>query len=241
MKSYPQISTVRIEIEPDKVSQGSQWLREAHDNGYNVIATYHKYTVLGSDNCADLMDAAVWWAQNYDYLRQSGDFTINLMNEWGSHDQNATSFASSYNTAMQTLRAVYGGLVIIDIPGWGQETHTAAEASPLIADPLIALSAHVYPQSWNGGLNRALIPSDMDELHSTGRPCYIGEFGTIGDGAADVQEIVSRAKDLGFPVLGWSWNGDGGEMNMVSPPWSTDPTASVYFESSYFTDVISLL
>jgi len=43
----------------------------------------------------------------------------------------------------------------------------------------------------------------------------IGEFGTHGDGGVDVGSVVSRATQLGFPVLAWAWNGDGGNLNMV--------------------------
>jgi len=59
----------------------------------------------------------------------------------------------------------------------------------------------------------------MDELKNTGRPCMIGEYGTHGGSGTDVGSVVNRAKQLGFPVLAWAWNGDGGDMNMVKPSW----------------------
>jgi mannan endo-1,4-beta-mannosidase len=37
MKKYSQIKTVRIEIEPDKVSQAVNWIKEAKTNGYQVL------------------------------------------------------------------------------------------------------------------------------------------------------------------------------------------------------------
>ncbi len=241
MRKYPTIQRIRIEIEPDKVSQGKQWIKDARDHGYEVIATYHKYSVLGTDDQSELMSAANWWAENYDTMKaQSGDFIINLMNEWGSHDQLPDSYSSAYNSAIAVLRKVYSGDIIIDVPGWGQNTHVAAQAAPLLFDQNLILSAHIYPEgNQNGAPN---VPSDMDELHGTGRPCIIGEFGTIGSGGVDVSAVVSRAKEIGFlGVFAWAWNGDGGAMNMVSPSWVDSPTASTYTESDYFPDMIALL
>jgi mannan endo-1,4-beta-mannosidase len=241
MRKYAQIKTVRIEIEPDKVSQGLDWIQQAHSKGYQVIATYHKYTVLGSDDANELKAAANWWVKNYASLSKSGAFTVNLMNEWGSHNQSPDSFASAYNSAISTLRSVYSGWVIIDIPGWGQETRTAAQASTKISDKSVILSAHLYPGAWNQAANHYVQSSDIDELHSTGRPCMVGEFGTHGSGSCNVANCVNRAKQLGWSVHAWAWNGDGGDMNMVTPTWSQNPYATSFSESTYFREVINYL
>ena len=250
MRRYRAIQTVRIEIEPDKVLQAQDWISQASLNGHAVIATFHNCSQLGSDEKEHLTNAALWWKENYDTLVGSisigtetptttSSITINLMNEWGSHDQTADSYADAYNAAISIVREKYQGAIIIDIPGWGQETHTAAEASPKIQDMNVMLSAHIYPAGWNNG--HPLESGDMDELASTGRGCIVGEFGTVGDGSTDVTAVVGRAKQLGFPVLGWAWNGDGGEMNMCSPAWSEDAQADSYVESDYFRDIMSLL
>lgn len=49
----------------------------------------------------------------------------------------------------------------------------------------------------------------------------IGEFGVGGPGTTDVKALVSHAKSMGWPVLGWAWNGDDTalKMNMVAPSW----------------------
>jgi mannan endo-1,4-beta-mannosidase len=131
---------------------------------------------------------------------------------------------------------------VVDIPGWGQETLTASQASPLLLDANIIFSAHVYPNGWNGAAQHSLCASDMDVLKSSDRPCLIGEFGTTGQGDVDVPTVVTHAKEIGFiGVLGWAWNGDGGDMNMVSPAWYEDATASIYHKSSYFDEVMGLL
>ncbi|MDA8141364.1 MAG: cellulase family glycosylhydrolase [Desulfobacteraceae bacterium] len=241
MKQYSGIKSVRIEIEPDRVSQAVTWIREADNNGYRIIATYHKANVLGSDNTSDLNAAANWWRSNYSVLRGGGEFLINLMNEWGSHNLSAAAFASAYNNAISTVRQVYSGTIIIDIPGWGQETHIAANAAASINDRNIAFSVHIYPGAWNQVQNRYLNTSDLDVLGNAGRPCLVGEFGSKTSGSADWSALVDRAKAKGWPVMGWCWNGDGGEMNMVTPSWAQNATATTFSASAYMPSIINKL
>lgn len=245
MKQQPKIKTVRIEIEPDKVSQAKNWIAQAKANGYAIIATYHKSSVLGSDNTAELTAAANWWKANYATL--GGGFTVNLMNEWGSHSISADAYARAYNSAIGTVRQVYGGPIIIDIPGYGQETATAAAAakgynSTKISDGNIILSVHVYPNGYNQGKNHNLQNADLDDLASAGRPCMIGEFGSMPQpGPVNWQGVVNYGKSKGWTVLGWCWNGDGGGMNMVAPSWAANGGATSFSLSPYFSQVYDLL
>lgn len=236
MKLQTKIKTLRIEIEPDKAPQAKNWIAQAQANGFSVIATYHKYTVLGSDNATELTDAANWWKNNYVAL--GGNFTINLMNEWGSHNITASAYATAYNTAIAIVRTVYAGPIVIDIPGWGQETYTAYQAvktsNPVIADTNIIISAHIYPNGWNQGRNHSVKASDLDDISNTGRRGIIGEFGNGATGTVDWSGIVDYAKTKGWPVLGWCWNGDGGNMNMVNPSWATNAGATAFSLSAYF-------
>jgi len=247
MKSYGNIKTVRIEIEPSvAISQAASWISQARSNGYAVIATYHKASVLGSDNVSDLTAAADWWQTNYKTLAAAGSFTVNLMNEWGDHNLTASEYASAYNTAIPIVRKVYSGIIIIDCPGWGQETHIAAEAiegtgGTKISDGNILPSVHIYPDAYNQALGHYLENSDLDDLAGAGKGGIIGEFGNSPSGSCNWSGVTSYAKTKGWTVLGWAWNGDGGSMNMVTPPWTSDPTSSSYSASSYFSTVYSLL
>ena len=240
MKQQSKIKTVRIEIEPGYVSQAKSWISQARSNGYAVIATYHKASVLGSDNTADLNAAANWWASNYSTLASAGSFTINLMNEWGSHNLTANAYASAYNNAISIVRRVYSGPIIIDAPGWGQETAIAAAAAKgtngtKITDGNYILSAHIYPGAWNQAKGRYVNTSDIDDMASSGRPCMLGEFGNSGGSGADWSGIVNYARNKGWTVLAWAWNGDGGSMNMVTPSWASNGGATSFSLSSYFT------
>lgn len=245
------IKTIRIEIEPDQPAQGAEFIAQAHAQGYAVIATYHKSSVLGSDDPRELQAAADWWRRHYAGLRRGGPFTINLMNEWGGHDLTPGAYARAYNEAIRAVRAVYAGPIIIDIPGWGQETAVAAcavkGASPgcpnaeKLEDQNVMLSVHVYSSGWNRAKGHALRKDDLDDLASAGRPCLVGEFGSKEHGRADWSGIVDHAKALGWPVIGWAWNGDGRGMNMVSPSWDKQPDAASFLPNDYFGVIYSKL
>ncbi|KAF0094689.1 MAG: glycoside hydrolase family 5 [Puniceicoccaceae bacterium 5H] len=245
MNQYSEIQTVRIEIEPDEglsINTAANWIAEANANGYNVIATYHNYQDNGSDSTSALNAAANWWVQNYSTLAQSGSFTVNLMNEWGSHNQTPSTYAAAYNNAISTVRQVYSGPLIIDIPGWAQETHVAAAASSMINDSNIVFSTHIYPSAYvqyNSG--NWMTTGDLDALANTGRPVIVGEFGSGNSGGADWSGLVDYAKSLGWTVIGWAWNGDGGSMNMASPSWANNPYATSYSPSAYFNTVYDKL
>lgn len=238
------IRTVRIEIEPSATAHAKSWIAAARSHGYFVVATYHDYTKLGSDNPQDLKTAANWWVKNYASITDGNatNFVINVMNEWGSHTLPAGSYADAYNDAIGLIRQVYKGYIIADLPGWGQEFQTAAKASSQIHDAQVMFSAHLYPTAWNNNEGRYVQPQDLDDLSKTGRPCIVGEFGTGGSGSADVSSLVQHAKSLHWTVLGWAWNGDGTGMNMVSPAWSDNPTASSFtINSNYFNTIYDLL
>lgn len=244
LKQQGSIKTVRIEIEPGYVSQAKSWIAQAKANGYAVIATYHKSAVLGTDDAGELAAAANWWQANYSTL--GGGFTINLMNEWGSHSISADAYARAYNSAIATVRQVYGGPIILDCPGYGQETATAAAAakgynSTKIGDANVILSVHVYPNGYNQGKGHNLQNADLDDLASAGRPCLVGEFGNTPSGPVNWQGVVNYAKSKGWTVLAWAWNGDGNGMNMVSPAWSDNGSATSFTLSSYFNQVYPLL
>ncbi len=245
MKKYQGIKAVRIEIEPSvDIQTAKSWIAAAIDNGYEVIATYHKYTVLGSNDPKNLVDAAQWWKTNYHMLAQAGDFYINLMNEWGNHQLSVSQYAGACNSAIKIVRQVYSGPIILDCPGWGQETTIAAASTKGkggIKDTNIVLSVHIYPVGWNEAEHHYLQKTDLDKLNETGVPCMIGEFGALPKGEADWRGLVRYAKKLGWPVFGWCWNGDGGQMNMVSPAWKENPDAKTFKKTGYFDRIYALI
>jgi hypothetical protein len=245
MKQQSKIQTLRIEIDPSRVSVATakSWITQARSNGYtNLICTFHEYG--GSSNANDLVTAANWWKANYNTL--GGNFTINLCNEWGAGTMTSNAFASAYNQAIPIVRQVYSGPIIIDVAGYGHETQVTAQAvngtnGVKINDGNIILSNHIYPNGYSNSRNRAAQKSDLDEMASTGKPCMIGEFGNVPSGSCDWSGMVDYAKSKGWTVLAWCWNGDGLGMNMVSPAWSSNPSATSFTLSSYFNTVYAKL
>lgn len=245
MNANSKIKAVRIEIEPDKVTQAKTWISQAASNGKSIIATYHKSAVLGSDSASELAAGGTWWRNNYSTLHASGSFQINLMNEWGSHNISSNSYASAYNTAISSVRAVYSGNIIIDIPGWGQESKTAYDAvkgtnGTKINDTNITLSCHLYPGDWNQGNNHWFQTSDLYQMANSGRSCIVGEFGS-GSGSSDAFGLTDTARNSGWSVMGWAWNGDGNSLNMVTPSWASNATATSFSKSGYFNTIYNHL
>jgi len=253
MSEYPDIETVRIEIEPfdfgevaTTVADAKRWIDEAAAHGLDVIATYHHYPDNGSASAAALQNAAEFWAEHYETLSADTSFTVNMMNEWGNHQVTADEYASAYNEAIDTVRSEtsYSGPIVCDAPGWGQGTYRLADAVEAIDDDDLILSAHVYPSAWNATTGQNLVPEDLDALDETSYPCMIGEFGNYANSTgADWSAIVDYASELGWPVVGWAWNGDGSNdpMNMADPYWGDDCSADSYTTSDYFSVVYSKL
>jgi hypothetical protein len=241
MKTFSDIETVRIEIEPGHEDQAVNWIAAAKSNGLHVVATYHKCTVLGSNDASELAAAGDWWAANYHKLSAAGDFTINLKNEWGDHSLSASAYAGAVSAAIAKVRTVYNGPVVLDVPGWGQESKTAADAFALLPDKNVIFSMHVYPQGWNQGYSHHTQASDIDDIAGLGAGCVLGEFGGSDYSQVNVPERVSYAKSRGCAVLGWAWTGDGGDLNMLSPSWSESPQASSHEKSGYFDTIYGLL
>lgn len=228
MKEYPEIEALRIEIEPALAHRAIHWIREAHENGYQVIATYHDATKLGSDNRQDLIDAAIWWENHYENLSSSGPIIINLMNEWGSHAISVQDYASAYNEAIEIIRSFHSDKIIVDVPGWGQATKIAADAYPLFEDQHIIYSIHVYTSAFNIEQKRWLSHEDLAYLDATGADCMVGEFCDTPTGGADWCTIIDNCFANDWPLFGWAWNGDGNTMNMIEPHWRDQPNADVY-------------
>ena len=252
MNDNPGIAATRIEMDPGEgttVSDFQRWLDESTNQGFETIGTYHNYQDNGSADPSTLQDAAQWWVDNYSTLSENADFTINLMNEWGDHDVTAQEYADAYNNAISTVRndTSYSGPIICDIPGWGQETNVAYDASTKLDDDNLIFSVHAYGEAWNSVEGEYLDAEDIRYLddNPAGYPCMVGEFGLKCKGTcdADVDSIVQEAKDLGWPVFAWAWNGDGSkeDFNMTTPYWGDDCSADSYSKSSYFSDAYAYL
>jgi len=238
MENYPAIEAVRIEIEPNRASQARRWIKEAHQRGYQVIATYHSASQLGSNKVEDLQAAANWWRNHYQSLSSSGPIIINIMNEWSDHDILPMDFANAYNEAIPIIREVYEGPLIVDVPGFGQATDIAAAAFPYFQDQQIIFSVHIYTNAFNTQENRWLNEADLANLSAVGAQCMVGEFCDASRGGADWCGLVDYCYQNDWAIFGWAWNGDGGNMNMIEPHWRNQPLATS-FRPTPFMDRIT--
>lgn len=253
MKKYPNIKSVRIEIEAGQEANAQRWIKEALAYQHSVIATFHKGSILTEDqtqmdNPDQLLTSAAWWAAYYPQLSESGEFVINLMNEWGSNGITPHDFAATYNQAISTVRQVYSGPIVVDVPGFAHECHTAALAVQEFADRNIILSTHIYPDAWSYISKSGMTTADLDELASTGLQCIVGEFGDNGKKPttpwSDLVKYATSTK--GWKVFGWAWAGDGGIMNMIDPktflPFTAPPAKPpVYKPTAYLSKIYPLL
>jgi len=178
--------------------------------------------------CLEPNKAAEWWKNNYKSLSSTGPVIINVMNEWGSHKISAKEYAEAYNEAIETIRTVYPGHLIVDVPGFGQATRIAADAYPLMEDKKLSLSVHIYTSAVNVEKQRWLSHEDLSYLNASGAKCMVGEFSDDSLGGADWCGLVDLCYEAGWPLFGWAWNGDGRGMNMIEPHWDDQPFASTY-------------
>lgn len=241
MKTIPEIKALRIEIEPEYAFQARAWIREAHENGYQVIATYHDARKLGSDDRSELIKAANWWKTHYAALSSTGPIIINLMNEWGSHEITEEEYADAYNEAISIIRTFHGGKLIIDVPGWGQATRIAADAYQYLEDKDIIYSVHIYTSAFNIEQKRWLNLADLSYLDATGAQCIVGEFCDTPTGGANWCSIIDHCFQNGWPIFGWAWNGDGRGMNMVEPHWRDEPLADSFRPTPFMKTIVDKL
>jgi hypothetical protein len=241
MAEYPEIEAVRIEIEPYRAHQARQWIKEAHEHGYQVIATYHDSEQLGTDDREVLMDAAEWWVENYESLSSTGPIIINIMNEWGSHEISSRDYADAYKEVIEIIRTVYEGVLIVDIPGFGQAIRIAADAFPLFEEQDLTFSVHVYTSAFNIEEKRWLSHDDLLYLDATGADCIVGEFCDTQTGGADWCSIIDHCYQSGWPLFGWAWNGDGGNMNMIEPHWDDEPLAESFEPTEFLQKIVNKL
>ncbi|PSP95451.1 hypothetical protein BRC91_02040 [Halobacteriales archaeon QS_4_62_28] len=272
MSQQSAIDTVRIEVEPPNeglskfgIGGYKDLIWEANNEGLDVICTYHHEPYNGSNNEGtdreSLRAAGDWWRNNYWDLSQAGDFTVNLINEWGSHGIDPDNIGKWYKEEISKLRdAGYDEQVIVDCTGYAQDIYNTVDGLEAWLDwENIAIGVHVYGKSSPASSWGPLQASDLDYVANSSFPGIVGEFGTRNNYSneenANVTNIVNYARDtLNWPVLAWAWNGDDEDwpMNMVQPGWPSrnhsvpeDQTYSLNLDCNggdgYFNEMYTLL
>jgi mannan endo-1,4-beta-mannosidase len=173
-------------------------------------------TTLASQVDAWVAEAAAWKK----YERGS---MINISNEAGP--ANSTVWRDQYITAVGRMRAAsYGGLLMIDSGGCGQDVDDIANygAAVLAADPLhnVVFSLHVY----GGTPDVATLNTNLDRLKAAGLSFLIGEFGpgrNIGPSPTNLApaDLMASALSRGVGTLAWAADDNNLPNSMADDDW----------------------
>lgn len=219
-----------------------QMMRAARDQGLSIMMTYYVKSYMDNYDPNATYNASIWWVNRLTELQAvTSDFAINILNEPSVKTNGvvaitAETWRNQQTNAVQRLRSAgFAGPVIIDAPGYGHETSFVSAQGRNVAPTYtgVAFSLHLYPDSfYNGGL-----PTDpaqdvqfMNNLKgslSSSQRIIIGEFGDTY--RKDGQLLSSRTRVLQFVdnaqassadcgAIGWTWNGDGLNMNAKDEP-----------------------
>ena len=171
---------------------------------------------LASEVDAWVAEAAAWKK----YERAS---MINIANEAGP--SNSTVWRDQYIIAVGRMRAAgYGGLLMIDSGGCGQDVDDIAKygAAVLAADPLqnIVFSLHVYGET----PNVTTLNTNLDRLKATGLSFVIGEFGpgrNIGPSPTPLApaDLMASALARGIGALAWAADDNNLAGSMADDNW----------------------
>lgn len=163
-----------------------------------------------------MAEAAAWKK----YERAS---MINIANEAGP--SNSTVWRDQYITAVGRMRAAgYGGLLMIDSGGCGQDVDDIAKygAAVLAGDPLhnIVFSLHVYGDT----PDVATLNTNLDRLKATGLSFVIGEFGPgrdIGPSPTNLApaDLMASALARGIGALAWAADDNNLANSMADDNW----------------------
>lgn len=162
-----------------------------------LVAVFNTHDATGSDDYADLEEAAKFWLPFADILNEHASTTIvNIANEWMGSMNKAEQWAEGYRKAIAIIReAGIRNTLMIDAAGWGQWPKSIFDkaADVAAADPLgnIIFSMHFYDVA---AKNASTVRQNIDKAIQTGFPVIIGEFACSHGGRyVDWQTILTIA------------------------------------------------
>ena len=169
------------------------------------------------------VDVDAWVAESAAWKKYERASMINISNEAGP--ANSTVWRDQYITAVGRMRAAgYGGLLMIDSGGCGQDVDDIAKygAAVLAADPLhnIVFSLHVYGDT----PDVTTLNTNLDRLKATGLAFLIGEFGpgrNIGPSPTNLApaDLMASALARGIGTLAWAADDNNLANSMADDDW----------------------
>lgn len=218
-----------------EIKQIIEWCKQ---NKQICILEAHDAT--GSNNAADIVKAAEYWAEMKDILNDNTAYVIlNIANEWYGEWQSG-AWAEGCKQAVDVIRkAGIKNMIMLDSAGWGQYPKSIGEkgAEIFASDPdkNIVFSAHLYEY---GGGTAQMVNDNIKAALSCGAPVVIGEFGyKHTDGDVDEAAIMSCCKQNNMGYLAWSWKGNGGGVEYLDLVNDWDGTSLTEWGQIYFDEM----
>ncbi len=209
-------NTVRVVL-----SDGGQYSKTSYSEVKNIIemcksnklvCVLEVHDATGSNNTYDLDRAVNYWIEMKNLLSDYSDYVIvNIANEWYG-DWNGDAWANGYKSAIPKLRnAGISNLLMVDCAGWGQYPDSIKNNGREVLDAdthkNTMFSIHMYEYA---GKDSGTVRSNIDNAMNLGVPLVIGEFGQEhSNGNVDEDTIMSYCQQKGAGYLGWSWKGNG--------------------------------
>lgn len=199
---------------------------------YGMLTILEVHDETGSNDIADLKDAAKYFANMAETLKGTESYIIiNIANEW-HNDAASTVWRDGYKEAIKIIRdAGLRHCIMVDAGGYGQGAATIHShgLEVLDSDPEnnLIFSIHMY----GGAGNTNKVKSNINGVINQNLALCIGEFGWYhSDGDVDEDLILSYCQEKKVSWLAWSWYGNGSPveyLDMVKDP-SANPTLASY-------------
>lgn len=199
---------------------------------YGMLTILEVHDETGSNDIADLKDAAKYFANMAETLKGTESYIIiNIANEW-HNDAASTVWRDGYKEAIKIIRdAGLRHCIMVDAGGYGQGAATIHShgLEVLDSDPEnnLIFSIHMY----GGAGNTNKVKSNINGVINQNLALCIGEFGWYhSDGDVDEDLILSYCQEKKVSWLAWSWYGNGSPveyLDMVKDA-SANPTLASY-------------
>ncbi len=201
------------------------------------ICILEAHDATGSNNIADIVTAAEYWATMTDLLNENAEYVIlNIANEWYG-EWNSATWADGCKQAIKTVRdAGIKNMIMIDCAGWGQYPTSIKEegASVFASDPdkNTVFSMHMY--EYAGG-TADMVKNNIDGALKCGAPVLVGEFGLKHtDGDVDEATVMNYCEQNDMGYIAWSWMGNSGGVEYLDLVSSWDGSELTEWGEIYF-------
>lgn len=178
-----------------------------------LVCILNTHDETGSNNYADLENAANYWIEMKDVLNRYRKYLlVNISNEWYGSWQ-SDPWAEGYKKVIPMLRkAGIKNTLVVDCAGYGQYPRSLSDCGRDVAaadtEHNIVFSMHFYQDAAN---TSDKVRSNIDNALKVGVPVILGEFAYKHQGH-DIawQTILDYTKEKNVGTFVWSWTGNGG-------------------------------